>query len=1071
MSSLLGAWYRTGKVSVTQDSNAVIGVGTGWKTALLEVVAGDIFTVDSNTWYEVIAVDDDTHLFLDRDYEASDNSDTNYAIIRSTSGTVLTSVAGQVALQFNQKQLLLDEINRWLISVNDTENVTDSHGKKFALTTPKKMNFEHLQKISELEILMNQVISNTSFHIWKAYADDALGGGISLDSVGKKYIGFAMGRESSEVNIDNPNLFDWSLFKGADGVAVDGTSSYLHIAYADDANGTGFTQNSTGKTFIGIYSDGTIEDSSFYSDYSWTEIPKGKDGFNPTVEVNEDGTYTINGLNGSIVIRDGNTPTVTDNGDGTTTIDDGNGGIAIVSDGRTPVKGAGLDYNDGNNGDYVSFCFREVITGSDAPTVSGGSYDGETEITPIGYTDNPTYSNGNTTYIVKRRYHHDIETGNWVGGFWSTPAIFADKGGQGETGGDGEPGNRGTKHVYALNDGWSDSLADFTIGGGKIVWDVVTISHAVTGFSQTKRWDGLSWVVVGQVIDTDLLINGAIKARHLDIEEIFAQAITASGSITGATLVGGSFETNAGNTGRTKITGTRIEHFLTGDGLPAFVVGADDSSSSKAIVNIGRSGWDRPTLDVKSSFDKSGVLGANRFDNFGTAATGHFVNSNSGGGGNALFAGSYTNESAIKTYAYGANLALEAISTGGVAAKFTTPSSSAPFIVNSTTKVANLNANMVEGKTLSELSTYKSLSNIHGTVNMTTAQFVAALTAHGCFSNTHHWVGKATWSYAGHGNITDTGCGTIDLAGATIEVISGSSSYYMIRVTGAPAGTSAHKTWTYRNHGATYGPGWSRDYTTRDKPSLSELSGTAATVDVNTSGSTSFYNMVWHSGDTLYSSHVSEALQYRPSDGFLKLKHGYLGGNKISFDANGKMIARDTAKRSAGMYGLYDPYKISHVWSMGAAYAVHAGGANFGTLYGMAYKHTNNATGGTMAGGHQLVVCQNGVPGVALGMGGTIWVKGNLLAASDKRLKSNIRVIDNALDKIDKVGGYTFDRVDKSVPRQAGVIAQEMKEILPEVVSGDDKGFYSVSYGNICALLIQGIKELRAEVETLKMVA
>jgi|GEM_PF-3006579 len=105
---------------------------------------------------------------------------------------------------------------------------------------------------------------------------------------------------------------------------------------------------------------------------------------------------------------------------------------------------------------------------------------------------------------------------------------------------------------------------------------------------------------------------------------------------------------------------------------------------------------------------------------------------------------------------------------------------------------------------------YKSLSAIHGTGAITTSQFVAALTSAGCFNGNHN-VFKTSWSYAGHGYISDTNCGVIDLAGATIEVI-GTSSTYMIRVTSAPSasghGGLSHTTWEYRYHGSAYNPGW-----------------------------------------------------------------------------------------------------------------------------------------------------------------------------------------------------------------------------------------------------------------------
>lgn len=92
---------------------------------------------------------------------------------------------------------------------------------------------------------------------------------------------------------------------------------------------------------------------------------------------------------------------------------------------------------------------------------------------------------------------------------------------------------------------------------------------------------------------------------------------------------------------------------------------------------------------------------------------------------------------------------------------------------------------------------------------------------------------------------------------------------------------------------------------------------------------------------------------------------------------SGKFSPSSGAKRSAGMYGVYAAASISHVWSMGTGYSIPDDGANFGTLYGMAYKHTTNPTGGEMAGGHQIVYCFNGTPGVSIGLAGGIWNSGS----------------------------------------------------------------------------------------------
>lgn len=89
----------------------------------------------------------------------------------------------------------------------------------------------------------------------------------------------------------------------------------------------------------------------------------------------------------------------------------------------------------------------------------------------------------------------------------------------------------------------------------------------------------------------------------------------------------------------------------------------------------------------------------------------------------------------------------------------------------------------------------------------------------------------------------------------------------------------------------------------------------------------------------------------------------------------------------------------------------------------------------------------------------------DVTAYSDARLKKDIVAIPDALDKVCKIGGYTYTRIDSGV-QQAGVLAQEIKEVLPEVVHINDDGMYSVSYGNITALLIEALKEERLKRES-----
>jgi len=85
--------------------------------------------------------------------------------------------------------------------------------------------------------------------------------------------------------------------------------------------------------------------------------------------------------------------------------------------------------------------------------------------------------------------------------------------------------------------------------------------------------------------------------------------------------------------------------------------------------------------------------------------------------------------------------------------------------------------------------------------------------------------------------------------------------------------------------------------------------------------------------------------------------------------------------RSKGVFGTYNSTLTDQIWSMGTAYRNHASGTNFGNLYGLAYKHTNNSTGGNMGGGHQMVWAVNGAACAALGESG-IWSGGYVCAAN-----------------------------------------------------------------------------------------
>lgn len=108
---------------------------------------------------------------------------------------------------------------------------------------------------------------------------------------------------------------------------------------------------------------------------------------------------------------------------------------------------------------------------------------------------------------------------------------------------------------------------------------------------------------------------------------------------------------------------------------------------------------------------------------------------------------------------------------------------------------------------------------------------------------------------------------------------------------------------------------------------------------------------------------------------------------------------------------------------------------------------------------------QSGTLNGNLTVQGTLYATDNITAFSDRRLKSNIKIIPNALEKLDKINGYTFDMNNK---KRTGVIAQELQKVLPESVVVAENGYLAVDYGSITGLLIQAIKEQQKQIDELR---
>lgn len=122
----------------------------------------------------------------------------------------------------------------------------------------------------------------------------------------------------------------------------------------------------------------------------------------------------------------------------------------------------------------------------------------------------------------------------------------------------------------------------------------------------------------------------------------------------------------------------------------------------------------------------------------------------------------------------------------------------------------------------------------------------------------------------------------------------------------------------------------------------------------------------------------------------------------------------------------------------------------------------------TVTNGGNILMGTTTDNGERLYVSGSIRATGTITANSDITLKKNLAKIENALEKVEQINGYTYEFKEDDSKRHAGVIAQEINKVLPEIVNKGNDGLLGVEYGNISALLIEAIKEQQAQINELK---
>tara|TARA_B100001758_G_scaffold147531_1_gene127260 strand:+ start:6385 stop:9255 length:2871 start_codon:yes stop_codon:yes gene_type:complete len=87
---------------------------------------------------------------------------------------------------------------------------------------------------------------------------------------------------------------------------------------------------------------------------------------------------------------------------------------------------------------------------------------------------------------------------------------------------------------------------------------------------------------------------------------------------------------------------------------------------------------------------------------------------------------------------------------------------------------------------------------------------------------------------------------------------------------------------------------------------------------------------------------------------------------------------------------------------------------------------------------------------------------------SDSRVKYDLKKIENAVNKLKSLSGYTFKRKDLNGIKDTGLLAQDVRSVLPEVVNENDEGILSIEYSKMMGLIVEAIKELNAKIDLIK---
>ncbi len=511
-----------------------------------------------------------------------------------------------------------------------------------------------------------------------------------------------------------------------------------------------------------------------------------------------------------------------------------------------------------------------------------------------------------------------------------------------------------------------------------------------------------------------------------------SNAITTTGNVSVGNIIGNG-------QALTSITGANVSGAVAFATTANSVAGANVSGVVSSATIAGT-----VTTAAQPNITSVGTLSSVAITGNATAGN---VYANTGTIGASLLTGTLTTASQSNITSVGtlSSLAVTGNTTAGnvnVTGQLisTVSTGTSPLIVSSTTKVANLNADLLDG---------------YDSASAATASTIVLRSADGSiFANIYYGAGNNLSNIQG-ANVTGT------VSSSTTAGTVTTAAQPNITSVGTLTSANISGILTVRTANANAG-GFAPTIAAK---STGDGIGSGIMVEGNAADAT--MNMGYDGTSMFLSS------SYRTSAGYKPMAFYTSGTQRVTI-ATGGAVGFGTNSPSYPLH-INQEGGLSSIGLTGTA----ANATNFRLMQGVTgvtnsgfsiYDLTNSAIRFVVdSSGRVLVGYSSSVGSYALQVSGNIYLSGTLTEASSIKIKENVKPITNALDIVCKLEGVTYDKKDGSSYNEPGFIAEKVAEVIETLVDRDKDGNpMGVKYNKTIAYLVEAIKELKAEIDLLK---